>query len=89
MDSTAEPWTPCLELLDEGQPVDGPNLWWPEDRAWCCATDIDHVSSYVGGSRAFIGEILASCLETLEVAADARIDRQADTINTRGDNINN
>ena len=70
-----------LELLDEGQPIDGPNLWWPEDQAWCCATDIDDFSTYVGGSRPCIGEILASCLETFGISSDARIDRQADTIN--------
>lgn len=28
-----------------------PNLWWPDDRAWCVGTDIDMSSTYVGGSR--------------------------------------
>ena len=27
------------------------NLWWPDDRAWCVATEIDFMSTYVGGSR--------------------------------------
>ena len=26
------------------------NLWWPADRAWCVVTDIDLMSTYVGGS---------------------------------------
>ncbi|MGZ4538942.1 MAG: hypothetical protein ACXVXS_07480 [Blastococcus sp.] len=34
------------------------NLWWPGDRAWCVATDIDLLSSYVGGSRACIEALL-------------------------------
>ena len=29
---------------------DSPNVWWPEDRAWCVATDIDLYDTYVGGS---------------------------------------
>ena len=27
-----------------------PSIWWPEDRAWCVATDIDLFDTYVGGS---------------------------------------
>ena len=71
----------ALELLDEGEPAPGPSLWWPEDRAWFVGTDIDDVSSYVGGSRACISEILASGMETFEVSPDARVDMGADTIN--------
>jgi hypothetical protein len=26
-----------------------PNLWWPDDRSWCVASDIDLTSTYVGG----------------------------------------
>jgi hypothetical protein len=35
------------------------NLWWPADRSWCVVTDIDLMSSYVGGSAACITELLA------------------------------
>jgi hypothetical protein len=35
-----------------------PNLWWPDDRAWCVATEIDFKWSYVGGSEACIEAIL-------------------------------
>jgi hypothetical protein len=38
----------------------GANLWWPADRAWCVVTDIDLVSTYVGGSSACIGELLTT-----------------------------
>lgn len=35
-----------------------PNLWWPEDRAWCVATEIDFAWTYIGGSAACVQEIL-------------------------------
>lgn len=44
------------------------NLWWPKDRAWCVATEIDFKFSFVAGSRRGIDEILASRdLEVYEV----------------------
>jgi hypothetical protein len=36
-----------------------PNLFWPDDRAWCVASEIDLDSTYVGGSTAMIAELLA------------------------------
>ena len=30
---------------------DSPNIWWPEGRAWCIATDIDLVDTYIAGSQ--------------------------------------
>jgi len=30
------------------------NLWWPADRAWCVATEIDLMVTYVGGPAALI-----------------------------------
>jgi hypothetical protein len=35
-----------------------PTLWWPDDRAWCVATEIDYTWSYIGGSAACIEQIL-------------------------------
>lgn len=35
-----------------------PTLWWPDDKAWCVATEIDYKWSYVGGSSACIEQIL-------------------------------
>ena len=78
-----------LALIEERKHLNGPNLWWPEDRAWFCASDIDEVSTYVGGSWDCIKEIQASCLETFEVRIDARLGPRADTINNGGDTINN
>jgi len=37
----------------------GPSLWFPADRAWCVVTDIDLMSTYVGGSAAAVAAVLA------------------------------
>src|SRR3954452_13398231 len=37
----------------------GPNLWFPADRAWYVVTDIDLMSTYVGGSAAVVAAVLA------------------------------
>jgi hypothetical protein len=36
------------------------NLFWPSDRIWCAASEIDLPWTYVGGSEALVEEILAS-----------------------------
>ena len=59
-----------------------PNIWWPEDRAWCVATEIDLLDTFIGGSDECIKRILACPdLETFPVTIEARIDFGADTIN--------
>ena len=61
---------------------DSPNIWWPEDRAWCVATDIDLFDTYVAGSRECIDAVLnAPRLEALPTSRDARVSLDADTIN--------
>jgi len=35
------------------------SLWWPADRAWLVATDIDGYSTYVGASHAAVEAVLA------------------------------
>jgi hypothetical protein len=52
-----------------------PNLWWPEDRAWCVATELDGYSTYVGGTRECIQAVLAAPdLEAIQVTADTKMD---------------
>ncbi|MDP5181349.1 hypothetical protein QOZ88_01745 [Blastococcus sp. BMG 814] len=58
------------------------NLWWPEDRAWVVATDIDLMSTYVGGSIACVAELLAAPgLEVLPSAAEDRVGHADDPVN--------
>ena len=61
---------------------DSPNIWWPEDRAWCVATDIDLFDTYVAGSRECIDAVLsAPGLEALPTSRNAQVSLDADTIN--------
>ncbi|GAA4727111.1 hypothetical protein GCM10023328_01550 [Modestobacter marinus] len=58
------------------------NLWWPADRAWCVVTDIDLVSTYVGGSAACLAELFdAEGLEVLPAAPGQRTTWDADQVN--------
>ena len=48
-----------------------PNLWWPEDRSWCVATEIDLHYTYIGAPRDLIHRLLAHpVLEAQEVPAE-------------------
>jgi hypothetical protein len=59
-----------------------PNIWWPTDRAWCVATDIDLVTTYVGGSTDCIGDLLtADGLETAPAQAGQAVTWEADRVN--------
>jgi hypothetical protein len=45
-----------------------PTLWWPDDRGWFVHTEIDGTSTYVGGSRPMIGQLVGEqILESFEV----------------------
>ena len=74
-----------MAFLDQGAlPLwgDSPNIWWPEDRAWCVATDIDLYDTYVGGSVECIQAILDHPdLEALPTNLDAGLDAGGDTVN--------
>lgn len=58
------------------------NLWWPDDKKWFVATEIDLMSTYVGGSREVINAIsesLALESDTAELIDD--VSRYSDVIN--------
>jgi len=56
-------------LAFAGTPGQIPNLWWPADRAWCVASDVELLWSYVGGSAPLIEELLAGpAVEALPAA---------------------
>jgi hypothetical protein len=52
------------------------NLWWPDDRAWCVATEIDLAWTYVGGPAALIGDVLANPHLEAQPASPAHNHRQ-------------
>lgn len=50
----------ATELGDSGDGYffpQSPNLWWPQDRVWCVATDVDLHSTYVGGSARLVQDL--------------------------------
>ena len=48
-----------------------PSFWWPADQSWFVATDIDASSTYVGGSKELINQILNDpCLEAFPAELD-------------------
>ncbi|OLB95782.1 MAG: hypothetical protein AUI15_15200 [Actinobacteria bacterium 13_2_20CM_2_66_6] len=62
---------------------DGPNLWWPDDRAWCVASEIDFPYSYVGGPTDLIVNILAHpFLEATPATLADGITADSDKINS-------
>jgi hypothetical protein len=58
------------------------NLWWPADQAWCVVTDIDLMSTYVGGSAECIGALLGTPgLEVVPAAPENVVTWDGDTVN--------
>jgi hypothetical protein len=59
-----------------------PNIWWPDDRAWCVATEIDFAWTYVGGSAAAIDAVLADDrIEALPAQLTDRFTYDSDLLN--------
>lgn len=71
------------ESFDESGPFWAPpNLWWPDDRAWFVASEIDFSWTYVGGTKDCIDEVLADeRLEAVPASIDHKITYAGDTIN--------
>jgi hypothetical protein len=64
-------------VLESPDPVFdlSPNLWWPEDRAWFVATEIDFDSTFVGGDDRLIAALVTDeRLEVLPIALSAKAD---------------
>jgi hypothetical protein len=62
---------------------DGPNLWWPDDLAWCVASEIDLPYTYVGGSKELIEAILHEpAIEALQSGIGDGIAYDSDRLNS-------
>lgn len=62
--------------------TEGASLWWPSDRSWCVATEVDLAWTYVGGGEALVGAVLAdACLEAFPATPDHRADAGGDPRN--------
>jgi hypothetical protein len=64
------------------------NLWWPADRAWCVASEIDLPWTYAGGPRGLIDAILADDrIEALPAAPDDPVSRVEDWVTAWVDDL--
>ncbi len=58
------------------------SLWWPQDRSWCVATDVDMNTTYVGGSRACVDALVGDeRLEVMEIGAEQSLLWSSDLLN--------
>ena len=58
------------------------SLWWPDDRPWFVAIDVDLESAYVGGTNACIEALVSHPdLEVLRVEVTHGVTWDADTVN--------
>ncbi len=58
------------------------HLWWPNDRSWCVATDIDLMTTYVGASNECVEKLVDNpALEALRVDPTQRVTWDSDTLN--------
>jgi hypothetical protein len=59
-----------------------PNIWWPDDRAWCVGTEVDLMTTYVGGTAACVEAICAaSAVEALPASVDQLVTWDSDVVN--------
>jgi hypothetical protein len=59
-----------------------PSIWWPHDRAWCVATEVDFDWTYVGGTTECIAAILGSPdLEALPARISDGVHYDSDPLN--------
>jgi hypothetical protein len=73
----------AAELGDpRGRWPQSPNLFWPVDRSWCVATEVDFDSTLVGGPHRLVDAVLACpALEAWPVAPQDSLACDADTVN--------
>jgi hypothetical protein len=74
----AGPVAAATRLQDPGSLLDwrNPDLFWPDDRRWFVATDVDFWSLYVGGDHDFVTDLARDVPTPTEVVT---LDRQLET----------
>ena len=76
------PSTAVRQSLETPPWWQSPTLWWPDDRAWCVATEVDLMSTYVGGTRACIAELARHPdLEAVEIQPSDGVNWASDQVN--------
>ena len=66
----------AVTVFRSGPMYQSPTLWWPTDRAWCVASELDIYSTYVAAAPAALRALIDHpALEVLECTAEQVIDR--------------
>lgn len=86
------PLTAATELGWRPRPswfeAQSPNLFWPDDRAWCVATEIDFDTTLVAGEAALIDALVKTpSLEAWRIESDTSLAADADLINRVGGKV--
>jgi len=69
-------------MLGRGLIAQSPNLFWPEDHAWCVASEVDLFCTLVAGSNALAESLIADPrLEVWRVFADDPVSWDSDEKN--------
>jgi hypothetical protein len=78
------PFDAVANFTHMGGQYQSPNIWWPEDRAWCVATEIDLRSSLVGCSAACAEALFRSDVvsQIVPVRLEDRLDIHGDAGST-------
>jgi hypothetical protein len=77
-------WAEVSDRFRTAGRLQSPNLWWPEDRAWCVASEIDFDSTLVAGTAALVAELAAHPdLEAFEVGSGDSLQIDGDPVNMR------
>jgi hypothetical protein len=64
-----------------------PSVWWPQDRGWLVATEVDLDSTYVAGSDGLVASLVTNDrLEVLPIPVDAGITFDSDNLNPLSEN---
>jgi hypothetical protein len=72
------------ELADAFGAPRSPNLWWPQDHAWCVATEVDLKTTYIGADHSCAQDVISlPGVEAATVAPDLGIGWLSDTLNPR------
>jgi hypothetical protein len=68
--------------MDDWPWQQSPSLWWPADRAWCVATDVDQNTTYIGAGRDCVEALVATpALEVWAVERDQSLTADSDELN--------
>jgi hypothetical protein len=72
----------ALENFAEPRSYQSPTIWWPDDRAWCVATEVDLNTTYVGCSEPCRDDLLLQPeLEAFAIDPKYGIDWRSDRLN--------